>query len=247
LKALEVRSLTRRFSGLVAVDDLSFAYDGGRPLGIIGPNGSGKTTVFNIITSFLRPNKGSVRSFGHELTNLAPEEVARRGVRRTFQQSMVFNELTVEGNLRVAVEDILPAHQQHSFWANEADRLGFLLTLCGLDAFRHHRVEEIPFGITRLLGLAMALAGPVRLLLLDEPGAGLTAGETSELTRVINYLVGREVPIIIVDHNTNFVFSVCDEVVVMDRGRVITRGRPDVVAADPAVISVYLGTRVAAG
>jgi ABC-type branched-subunit amino acid transport system ATPase component len=237
---LRVDALSRRFGGLLAVDEVSFDYDGQSPLGIIGPNGSGKTTLFNLITGFLRADTGSVRIDHVDLTKLRADEIARTGIRRTFQQTMLFAGLTVRESVDVGLR-AAGRHREGTLSAAESDATGFLLSLCGLTQHADRLADELSFGYARLLGIAMALTGPCRILLLDEPAAGMSNGEAATLASVIEDLARRDIGIAVVDHNIKFLFDLCPRILVLDKGRLVADGPPAEIRNDAKVISVYLG------
>ncbi|ABE36463.1 ABC transporter family protein [Paraburkholderia xenovorans LB400] len=237
---LKIERLVKRFGGLVAVNGLTFEYTGDAPLGIVGPNGSGKTTSFNLITGFLKSDTGTIRLGDRDITNLAPAAIARLGLRRTFQQTMFFAGRTVRESLEIGMYAIGSGARDAAF-GGEPDPIDFLLDMCGLSQQAERIADELPFGYSRLLGIAMALTGPCRVLLLDEPAAGMSDAEADTLARVVRQIGARGVGIIIVDHNTSFLFDLCPRVLVLDKGELIADGGPAAIRNDPKVGAAYLG------
>jgi len=233
---LVVRDLSKHFGGLRAVQGLSFSVEEGQTIAVIGPNGAGKTTCFNLITGYVRPDAGSIRAFGEELVGLRPYEVCTRGLARTFQVARPFGKMTVlanvmtgallrHKNLRVARKRARDAVEFVGLSAAE-DRLA-----CDLNAIDQRRLE-----------LARALATEPRLLLLDEVMAGLNAAEVDEAVALVRQLSARGLTIVIVEHVMRAIMAVAQHIVVLDHGQKIAEGGPKEIAADPAVISAYLGS-----
>jgi branched-chain amino acid transport system ATP-binding protein len=235
---LEVDDVVVQFGGVTAVDHASLAAEAGRITGLIGPNGAGKTTCFNVITGLQRPDRGKVRFDGRAVTRLPVHRRSRRGMARTFQRLEAFGSLSVRDNVRVA-RDI---HRGLGGLVrpSRADVDG-LLERVGIAAYAGERADAIPTGAARLLELARCLAGDPKLLLLDEPSSGLDETETDAFGRLLAELAAEGRGILMVEHDMDLVMSVCDEIHVLDFGRVIASGDPAAVRADPDVQRAYLG------
>ena len=248
--ALEVRGLEKAFGGVRATSGVSFTAEQGAITALIGPNGAGKTTIFNLVTNLFRPDAGSVLLFGEPLAGLSASEIAGRGLIRTFQTARVFPGMTVLENLLAGRHRLL----KHGAWAQmlrlpsavreeatlaaAADRL---LALAGLSAYRDTHAISLPMGAQKLLEVIRALMAQPRLLLLDEPAAGLNDTETEELAALLRAIREIGVTVLLVEHNMSLVMGVCDHVVVLEAGAVIADGPPDLVRSNPRVISAYLG------
>ena len=243
---LQVSGLSKRFGGLKAVDEVSFSIDAGELFGIIGPNGAGKTTLFNVVTGTLRPTSGEVSFLGASLAGLKADAVARRGIVRTFQATTIFREATVLENLRRAhlLRTLYqPARlmARGSEWAAAEADARQILELLELDRFAGQKARELPYGSQKLLGVGIALATRPRLLLMDEPAAGLNPNETRALAALFGRLRSRGIDIVLVEHDVRLVMSVCDRILVLNYGKAIALGRPDAIRANPEVIEAYLG------
>jgi branched-chain amino acid transport system ATP-binding protein len=244
--ALEAVGLCKAFGGLRAVDGVSFAAAEGALTALIGPNGAGKTTLFNLATSLLRPDAGELSFYGLPLTGLPPHAVARLGLLRTFQTARVFPGMTVRENVLVGAHRLLRGHGRGRRSEREmAAHADALIEVVGLGAVRELAATSLPMGAQKLVELCRALLARPRLLLLDEPAAGLNDAETAELAALLLALRDAGTGILLVEHNMALVMAVADRVVVLDLGRIIAEGTPAEIQRDPAVRAAYLGPEAA--
>ena len=236
---LEVRGVTVRFGGKVAVDDANLFAEPGRGTGLIGANGAGKTTLFNVITGLLTPDGGEVLIDERDVTRLPPYRRARLGLARTFQRLELLGTLTVRENLAVAAET-------RRGWARDGVRpahvVDAVLERVGLHDIAGVRTDTLPTGLARLVELGRALATKPEVLLLDEPASGQTEQETERFSRLLRELAGEGMTVVLVEHDVPLVMGVCDLVHVLDFGRIIAVGTPDEIRHDENVIAAYLGT-----
>lgn len=235
MNGLEISGLRKAFGGVVALDGVDLAFGLDEIVGVVGPNGSGKTTLFNVVTGALKPTAGAVRWRGEDITGKPPHEIARRGLVRTFQQAMSFPALSVRENVLIAYE-----HGSANASAGGMSPDG-ILSFVGLEGRGDEVAGSMPFGNLRRLGLALALAARPKLLLLDEPAAGLNDGETAQLAELILQLPSQGVGVCLIDHDMNLIASICQRLIVLDFGTVIARGTPEEVLNDAKVMEVYLG------
>jgi branched-chain amino acid transport system ATP-binding protein len=240
---LELDHVTRRFGGLVALNDVSLAVEEGQVAGLIGPNGAGKTTAFNVITRLYRPDTGRVAFAGRELTRSRAHRIVRLGIARTFQNVVLFPRMTVLENVMVGT------HSRRSFFSERQARRDAedALTYLGLGAFADRPAAGLPFGTLKRIEVARALAARPRLLLLDEPAGGLSHEEVEELKGLIRRIrKDYELTLLLVEHHMALVMDLCDRVHVLNFGRKIAEGTPAEVQANAAVIEAYLGGTSAA-
>jgi len=236
---LETANISVRFGGLQALDDVSIGVDEGLVTGLIGPNGAGKTTLFNVITGLQAPNGGRIVLDDRDLTEEKPHKRARAGIGRTFQRLETFGTLTVRENVLVAAE-------MRRGWSRERfDVLRLvdeIIERVGLESVASERVDQLPTGTARLVELARALAAKPRVLLLDEPSAGLNERETNTLGALLSELAGSGLGVLLVEHDMSFVMGTCQHIHVLDFGRVIAAGDPKTIQSDAAVRVAYLGS-----
>ncbi len=237
---LQVQGLGKSFSGVRALDGVDVEVNEGEILGLVGPNGSGKTTLFNCVTGFVRPGNGRVLWQDREVTQLAPDQIARLGVVRTFQHKMVFPRATVRENIVMAAQGRLGLLNDAAFRTCDD-----LLLFLGLTQMQDSPASDFPFGSARCLGLGLALATGPRLLLLDEPAAGLNQEETQQLAEMITRIRGLGITVWVIEHDVPFIMGLCDRLIVLHVGRKIAEGKPAGVANEENVISVFLGEKFA--
>jgi len=250
---LEVERLEKSFGGVRAVDGFSFHVDRGETLGIIGPNGAGKTTVFNLITRFYTPDSGRIRFMGKLITHLPPYRLARLGIARTFQNLRLFKDLTVFENVLIAKHCHIKAGLfGATFRLNKAEERAMaldaeaLLERVGLLESRNEKSSSLPYGKQRRLEIARALATGPRLLLLDEPAAGMNPKETDELSQfIVDIKDSFELTVFLIEHHMNLVMDISDSIYVLDYGKTIAYGTPAEVQNNDRVIQAYLGVEEA--
>ncbi|HHV63286.1 MAG TPA: ABC transporter ATP-binding protein [Firmicutes bacterium] len=251
---LQLVNLTKVFGGLVALSDVSLDICEGELAGLIGPNGAGKTTVFNIITGLLRPTTGYVRFNGSIISGRRPDIIARLGISRTFQNTRLLKRLTVLDNLMIAYNmkcnySILHAlaglPRFRKVERQVTEEAMEYLGLFGLDALAGMPAGSLPYGYQRRLEIARALVPRPRLLLLDEPAAGMNPSETAELLELIHKVKSDfNLTVLLVEHDMKFVMSICKVIHVLNKGELIASGPPETIKNNPKVIEAYLGTRL---
>lgn len=248
---LEAKDLTRRFGGLVAVNNVSFAVNKDEIFGLIGPNGAGKTTLFNLITALIAPSSGKLLYQGAEISQLRPHQIAGLGIARTFQNIRLFGELSALDNVIIAqhlhiksgiIAGVLGLPRASRQERKSRRKALELLELIGLSDRTDEKARNLAYGDQRRLEIARALALQPQVLLLDEPAAGMNPSEKQQLSEFIRELRDRfNLTIILIEHHVPLVMGLCDRIAVLDFGQLIALGEPSIVRNDPAVIEAYLG------
>jgi len=242
---LEVTRLSKEFDGLRAVDGVSFNAEGGEILGIIGPNGAGKTTVFNLISGIYPPSSGEISFLRSSILRLKPHQISRLGIGRTFQIVRPFQNLDVETNILVAFgHRFYPSLWRSTEPFRKPEILGEIQKLIertGLRPYAGQLAKNLPLGIKKRLEIARALALKPRLLLLDEPSAGLRFEESTQLMALIRQVRDQGIGVLLIEHNMQVVMDLCKRIVVLDHGSKIAEGSPEEIRSNPHVIQAYLG------
>ncbi len=249
---LEVSGVSKAFKGLLALRDHTLHVNSGEIVGVIGPNGSGKSTLFNLITGFIRPTAGQIRFAGVDTVSMEPARIARLGIARTFQGTRLFKALSVFENVRAATQLRHPTNllEAISGLGNSAQsarqtdsRAWELLELVGLSARADGLAGSLPYGEQRLLEIARALGTKPRMLLMDEPAAGLDSTETAALLRLLQRIRDQfGVAVVVIEHDMDLIMNLCEKILVLAHGETICEGTPRAVQADPRVREAYLGT-----
>lgn len=246
---LDARNVTMRFGGLVAVDDVSVEVHEGEIVGLIGPNGAGKTTFFNCLTGMYKPTEGRVALFGDEIPP-RPRAVVRAGMARTFQNIRLFGNMTALENVMVgrfcrtssgALTSIIRGPKFRREERETTDRAHELLKYVGLGASSHLLARNMPYGDQRRLEIARALATDPKVLLLDEPTAGMNPRETEQAMELIFKIRDSGLAVVVIEHDMRFIFTLCDRVLCLVRGQILVAGSPEEVQSDPRVIDAYIG------
>jgi branched-chain amino acid transport system ATP-binding protein len=239
MASLQVRDVTVRFGGNVALDMVGLTAEPGCVTGLIGPNGAGKTTLFNVITGLLAPNAGRVILDGRDVTRMSPTKRARLGLARTFQRLELFSLLTVRENIRVAADIRRGWSRDKSDPARVVDEI---IDRVGLTAIADERVDALPTGQCRLVELGRSLATRPEVLLLDEPASGQDETETAEFARLLTEIAAEGTVVVLVEHDVHLVMKVCRTVHVLDFGQIIAVGTPSEIQTNDAVLAAYLGS-----
>jgi branched-chain amino acid transport system ATP-binding protein len=247
---LEARGVTKRFGGLVAVGNLDFEMEQGSIASVIGPNGAGKTTFFNCISGFFQIDEGRITFEGTEVHRLRPDQISHLGISRTYQNTRLFPTMTALENILIGEHQHLRAtwlgavigtRSQREEEVRALEEARRLLTFVGLRGQGDMLAAKLPYGDQRRLEVARALAGKPRLLLLDEPTAGMNPAEVVSIAALIRDVARSGHSVLLVEHNVKLVMDVCDRITVLNFGKVIADGAPSEVAVDPAVVAAYLG------
>jgi branched-chain amino acid transport system ATP-binding protein len=247
---LTLSSVSKRFGGLQVLEDFSLTVPERGIFGLIGPNGAGKTTVFNLITGLIAPSGGTIDFMGQRLAGKAPYQITRSGVARTFQNIRIFKEMTALENVLVALGDhprygafrsLLPGHGFRQLAANEGETAQRLLARVGLEDKSNQAAGTLAYGEQRRVEIARALATQPKLLLLDEPAAGMNNAEKRQLMDEIMKLEDEGLSILIIEHDMRFIMGLCKEIAVLNFGQLIARGSPGEIRTNPLVIEAYLG------
>ena len=251
MNMLDVTHLSISFGGLKAVDDFHINVKKGQLYGLIGPNGAGKTTIFNLLTGVYKPNAGSIVLNGNNITGKRSIDINKAGVARTFQNIRLFKDLTVLDNVKVGlhnnnpystIEGILRLPRYHKVERKMDERAIELLKVFDLDKYCHYKASNLPYGQQRKLEIARALATSPKLLLLDEPAAGMNPNETAELMDTIRFVRDNfDMTILLIEHDMKLVSGICEELTVLNFGQVLCQGDTAAVLNDPEVIKAYLG------
>ena len=247
----EVRGLTHFFGGLKAVSDFNVAFEGGELMGLIGPNGAGKTTIFNLVCGVYRPSHGEVKIQGQNLVGLYPHQVTAKGVARTFQNIRLWPEMTVLDNIRVAHNyhlgyGLLDVMLQTSRYRKSEETILHtameILTIMKLEDYSQEYAQNLPYGLQRKVEIARALVVQPKLLILDEPSAGMNLGEKDGLIELIRWIRKKfNLAIWLIEHEMRVVMNLCEYIQVLDFGETIAQGTPEAIQSNPRVIEAYLG------
>lgn len=243
---IQVKNLKKYFGGIKAVDGCDFEIEKGKITGLIGPNGSGKSTIFNLVSGILRPDEGEIILDGENITNKTPEKIFNSGISRLFQQSRLFNNLTVWENLLLAVDK-----EGTKFWKNllglnkltneEKTRIKEMLTAVEMENFEDKLAGDLSYGQKRLIELSRTILHPHNFSMLDEPVAGVNPRLRNKIAEILKIARNRGETILLIEHDIQFTFEVADYIVVINHGKVIARGKPKEIKNDPKVLEVYFG------
>ena len=247
---LEVKNVSINFSGLQAVNDVSMTIEDGKVTALIGPNGAGKTTLFNIVAGVYKPDSGSIYLDGVDITGLKPYQICNHGITRTYQVIKLFNGMSVLDNVLVGMhkdyklsffQDIFHTPKMRRMEKETKERAHKLLELVGLDEFASYTAGSLSYGQQRLLEIARALASNPKIILLDEPAAGMNSKEKNDLNARIREIIKMGITVLIVEHDMSLVMSIADKIYVINSGKYLAEGTPSEIASNNDVIEAYLG------
>lgn len=243
---LEIINLNKSFGGVKAVNDCSFTVKEGEITALIGPNGSGKTTIFNLISGILKPDSGQIQLQNKEIANLELETISNLGLSRLFQQSRLFKNLTVMENLLLALDN-----EDENFWANlfgsgsistkKEQKVQEIMKIMEIDKFVDSTTDDLSFGQKRLVEIARAVLNPHDLILLDEPVAGVNPFLREKIANFLKDLRAKKESILLIEHDMTFVLNIADHIIVMDASKIIAQGKSEEIKTNPLVIEAYLG------
>lgn len=252
MSLLKIRNLGIQFGGLKAVDSFDLDIKKDELVGLIGPNGAGKTTVFNLLTGVYKPTSGSIHFLNQDLTKLSPDKINHLGIARTFQNIRLFKEMSVIDNVKVGLHHaqtyslLATILRSPKFYRSEdgIDEMArSLLRVFDLEQFANVKAKNLPYGKQRKLEIARALATAPKLLLLDEPAAGMNPAETQELLETIQIVREKfSVAILLIEHDMKFIMQICEKITVLNFGTILAHGEPEAIRNNPDVITAYLGT-----
>lgn len=248
---LETTNLSIQFGGLRAVDNFDISIDEHELVGLIGPNGAGKTTIFNMLTGVYLPTEGDIKISGISIVGKKPYEIVKQGVARTFQNIRLFKDLSVIDNIKIAYHNEMKysalegIFRTKRYWEEEKrahkESLDFL-KIFDMEDYADTLAKNLPYGKQRKLEIARALATNPKILMLDEPAAGMNPQETHELMETIHFIRDKfDIAILLIEHDMNLVMGICERIIVIDYGKIIAKGSPDEIKNNPDVIKVYLG------
>lgn len=247
---LEVKGVTKRFGGLTAVNKVDLTITKGKRHVIIGPNGSGKTTFINVLTGYYRPEEGSIKLFGDEITGLRPHRITEKGLARTFQNIRLFNGMTVWENIALGMHCRTKAGIWESIFRKGREpaerkviekKVNDISSFLGIEELLYQNVRSLPYGKQRVVEIGRGIAANPQILLLDEPAAGMNTKEVDELSETIKRISSLGITVLLIEHNMDFVKDIAHKVIVLDTGKKIAEGTFDEIHKNPQVIEAYLG------